>query len=69
MKGSNTVSKIKDLISPLAEEMGYFIWDVEYFKEGATWILRITIDSEDGITIDDCEKFSRAAGDVIDRCV
>lgn len=67
MKGSNTVSKIKDLISPLAEEMGYFIWDVEYFKEGATWILRITIDSEDGITIDDCEKFSRAAGDVIDE--
>lgn len=67
MKGSNTVSKIKDLISPLAEEMGYFIWDVEYFKEGATWILRITIDSEDGITIDDCEKFSRAAGDAIDE--
>lgn len=67
MKQSNTVSRIRDLVTPVAEEMGYFIWDVEYFKEGATRILRITIDSEDGITIDDCEKLSRVVSDMLDE--
>lgn len=67
MKQSNTVSRIRELVTPIAEEMGYFIWDVEYFKEGATRILRITIDSEEGITIDDCEKLSRVVSDMLDE--
>lgn len=67
MKQNNTVSRIRALVTPVAEEMGYFIWDVEYFKEGATRILRITIDSEDGITIDDCEKLSRVVSDMLDE--
>ena len=67
MKQSNTVTRIRDMVTPVAEEMGYFIWDVEFFKEGATRILRITIDSEEGITIDDCEKLSRVVSDMLDE--
>lgn len=67
MKQNSTVSRIKTLVDPVAEEMGYFIWDVEYLKEGASRILRITIDSEDGITIDDCERFSRVVSDMLDE--
>ena len=67
MKQSNTVSRIRDMVTPVAEEMGYFIWDVEYVKEGATRILRVTIDSEEGITIDDCEKLSRVVSDMLDE--
>lgn len=67
MKQNNTVAKIRELVTPVAEEMGYFIWDVEFFKEGATRILRVTIDSEDGININDCEKFSRRVNEILDE--
>jgi ribosome maturation factor RimP len=40
---------------------------VEYVKEGAEWYLRITLDSDDGIDIDDCEKVSRAINPIIDE--
>lgn len=56
----NVASTVREIISPVAEELGYYIWDVEFVKEGADKHLRITIDNEDGITIEDCEKFHRA---------
>ena len=40
----NVASVVKELISPVAEEMSYFLWDVEFVKEGADKYLRITID-------------------------
>lgn len=55
------------LAIPLAEQLGYSIWDVEYVREGADYYLRITIDSEEGITIDDCETFSRAIDPILDE--
>jgi ribosome maturation factor RimP len=57
------------LAEPVAESLGYFIWDVEYVKEGARQILRITIDTEadEGITIEDCEKMHRAIDPVLDE--
>ena len=62
MKKSNggVVGAVTKIAEPLAEELGYFLWDVEYVKEGADMYLRITIDSEEGIDIDDCEKMHRA---------
>ena len=69
MKKSNggVVGAVKKIAEPLAEELGYFLWDVEYVKEGADMYLRITIDSEDGITIDDCEKMHRAIDPLLDE--
>lgn len=66
-KGANIAERVELLLSPLISELGYRIWDVEYVKEGADWILRITIDSDDIITVDDCEKVSRAVNPVIDE--
>ena len=66
-QGKNVVSTVRALAEPLAEELGYFIWDIEYVKEGARKILRFTIDNEEGITIDDCEKFHRAIDPVLDE--
>ena len=40
---------------------------MEYVKEGAEWYLRVTLDSDDGIDIDDCEKVSRAINPIIDE--
>ena len=61
------VGAVKKIAEPLAEELGYFLWDVEYVKEGAQMYLRITIDSEEGITIEDCEKMHRAIDPLLDE--
>lgn len=55
-----------ELAEPIADELGLWIWDVEYVKEGARRVLRITVDSEDGVGIDDCEKLHRAIDPVLD---
>ncbi len=65
--GKGIVETVWDLAEPLAEEIGCWIWDVEYVKEGARRVLRITIDSEEGITIEDCEKLHRAIDPVLDE--
>lgn len=69
MKKGNggVVAAVRRIAEPLAEELGYFLWDVEYVKEGADMYLRITIDSEDGITIEDCEKMHRAIDPLLDE--
>ena len=63
----NIASTVRELISATAEELGYYIWDVEFVKEAADKYLRITIDNEEGITIEDCEKFHRAIDPVLDE--
>lgn len=58
-----------ELAEPVAESLSYRLWDVEYVKEGADWVLRITIDTdrEDGIGIDDCEKMHYAIDPLLDE--
>ena len=43
----------------MAQRQGLEIWDVEYLREAGQWFLRVYIDKENGVGIDDCEKFSR----------
>ena len=59
--------KVRELAEPLADELGIWVWDVEFVKEGARRVLRITVDSEEGIGIDDCEKMHRAIDPVLDE--
>ena len=63
----SVVSIVREGITPVAEELGYVLWDVEYVKEGARRILRVTIDSNEGITIEDCERMHRAIDPVLDE--
>ncbi len=55
----NTISTIEDLVRPIAEELNITIWDVQFEKEGASWVLRIIIDKPEGVTLEDCESISR----------
>ena len=56
-KNSNSVVEtVRQLAEPIADSLGCWVWDVEFVKEGTRKILRITIDSEEGIDIDLCEK-------------
>ena len=63
----NIVGTVTDLILPVAEQMGIILWDVEFVKEGAKKILRITSDSEEGIDINLCEKFHRTIDPMLDE--
>lgn len=63
----NTAATVRELLEPTIRALGYDVWDVEFVKEGADWFLRITIDAEDGIGIDDCEKVSRAVDPILDE--
>ena len=66
-QGKNVVETVTEGIAPVAEQLGYVLWDVEYVKEGARRILRVTIDNSDGITIEDCERMHRAIDPVLDE--
>lgn len=66
-KNGGVVGTVRKIAEPLAEELGYILWDVEYEKQGADMYLRITIDSEEGITIDDCERMHRAIDPLLDE--
>ena len=65
--GKNIAETVWQGIAPVADELGLAIWDVEFVKEGARKILRVTIDHEDGITIEDCERMHRAIDPVLDE--
>ncbi len=66
-KGTNIAERVEALVTPTITELGYRVWDVEYVKEGAEWYLRITLDSDNGIDINDCEKVSRAVSPLLDE--
>ena len=58
---------VRALAQPIAAENGCGIWDVEYVKEAGTWFLRVFLDKEGGVTIDDCEAVSRPLSDALDE--
>lgn len=67
MAGGNTAARVYDLIKPCVEGLGLTLWDVRFLKEGATWYLRVFIDSEDGIGIDQCVEVHHAIDPILDE--
>ena len=65
-KGENTAAKVASLVEPILQEMGFELIDVEFLHSQGRWILRLTVDREGGITVDDCAKVSRELGDLLD---
>ena len=66
-KGVNTAQVIRAIAEPIAEELGLEIWDIRFLKEGAQWYLRIFIDKEGGVSIDDCVDFTHAINKPLDE--
>lgn len=60
-------TRFEKILLPITKENGVEIYDVEYVKEGSDWYLRAYIDKPGGVTIEDCEKVSRAVSDIIDK--
>ena len=65
------MAKVTDVVTglaaPIAEAAGCRLWDVEYVREGGTWYLRVYLDKDGGISIDDCEAVSRPLSDKLDE--
>ncbi len=70
-KGRGKIAaKVEEIIRTPVEELGYLLWDVEYYKEGADYNLLVTIEKPDrktAIDLDDCEKVSRTLSPILDR--
>ena len=67
MAKKNIATVVEELLRPTVEELGYMLWDVSYAKIGTEYHLEITIDSEEGITINDCERVHRAIDPILDE--
>ena len=65
------MAKVTDAVAalalPVVESAGCSLWDVEYVKEAGAWFLRVYIDKEGGVSIDDCEAVSRPLSDLLDQ--
>lgn len=59
--------KVENLLKDKIENIGYELYDVLYLKEGKNYILRIVIDNEKGIDLNDCEKVNNEITDLLDE--
>lgn len=66
MQAKELVRRVEEMVMPLCEANGVLLWDVEFEKEGGQYMLTVTIDREDGVDIDHCEKISRALDPMLD---
>lgn len=64
---SKITNAVLALSEPVAASLGLEIWDVEYVKEAGRRFLRVYIDKAEGVSIQDCEDFSRAMDPVLDE--
>ena len=59
--------KVESLIKEKVQDLGYKLYDIQYSKEGKDYFLRIFIDKEDGIDLNDCEKVSNEINPLLDE--
>lgn len=59
--------KVENLIKQKVQNLGYELYDVQYAKEGKDYFLRIFIDKQDGIDLQDCEKVSNEINPILDK--
>lgn len=67
MKREAIEAQVEQLAQPIAEGHGVELVDVSYLSENGRWILRVSIDREGGVTLDDCQRVSEALSDELDR--
>ncbi len=60
------IKGVAELVEPILEGMGFELVDIEYVSQQGRWVLRLFIDKEGGVTIDDCASVSGELGDLID---
>ena len=64
---SKVTEKVEALARPVIEDEGCELWSVEYVREAGSWYLRVFIDKDGGVGIDDCERISRRLDPILDE--
>ncbi len=64
---AGVADKVFSLVEETVKAQNVSLWDVRFVKEGANWYLRIIIDSENGISIDDCTNVHHAVDPILDE--
>lgn len=64
---SKVTEKVEALARPVVEDDGCELWSVEYVREAGSWYLRVFIDKDGGVGIDDCERISRRLDPILDE--
>lgn len=59
-------NEVVELATPLADELGFEVVDVEYLQSNGRWLIRVYLDRPGGINLDDCARFSRRLGDLLE---
>ncbi len=59
--------QVTEFAQPVVESFGCRLWDVEYVREGSERFLRLYIDKDGGVDIEDCEKIHRAVDPILDE--
>ncbi|HZK26868.1 MAG TPA: ribosome maturation factor RimP [Thermoclostridium sp.] len=67
MANNKMLDIVEGIARPIVEELGLELVDIEYVREGTNWYLRVYIDKDGGITLDDCESVSRPLGKKLDE--
>ncbi|MCD8002696.1 MAG: ribosome maturation factor RimP [Clostridia bacterium] len=67
MAKSNAVSRLEERITPLICRLGYEVWNISFEKEGTELYFRVEIDSEAGISLDDCTRVSDLLDPILDE--
>ena len=58
-KSTSISEMVSQMAKPLADQLGLELWDVKFLKEGPSWYVRVFIDKDGGVDIEDCERMSR----------
>ncbi len=64
---SKIKSAIEDMVQPYLNDNGFELVDIEYIKEGSNWFLRIFVDKDGGIDIDECGRISEYVSEMLDK--
>ncbi|HJA22178.1 ribosome maturation factor RimP [Limosilactobacillus panis] len=64
---STVTETVTELVTPILDEHDFYLYDIEFVKEGKSWYLRVYIDKEGGITLEDCAIVSDQLSEALDN--
>lgn len=66
MDENSLVVKLEEIVKPVVEKLGLDLYDLEYKRDSSGWVVRVFINSQDGVSIDDCVRVSKQLNVLLD---
>ncbi len=63
---NTVIDRVREFAESLLPALGLELFDVQFRREGHGWVLRLVVDKEEGVTLDDCSQVSRETSDFLD---